>query len=564
MISDNVVKLLTIIVMVKMLCYYKVKIGHTILPYYQRVWPRLKIWGGEFMNSLVLFFIALLPIALLMISISALKIPGHKACTSILGLALVEAIIFWKMPALDAVTSALEGVVMAVWPILLITIAAIFTYNLSLYTKSMDTIKNMLAGITTDKRIQVLILAWGFGGFLEAVAGYGTAVAIPAGILAALGFEPVFAAVICLIANTVPTAFGAIGTPVISLAKVSGVDANVLNFYAGIQLVPFLIIIPIALILITTRSLKGLKGVMGITLASGLSFAIPFLFSARYMGAELPALLGSVCSMAVTIVIAKRMNAKAPVTKGAARGEIAAACAKISFKEGILAWLPYILIFTFMILSSQLVPFIYKPLSNIKSSVLIYTGLNAKPYDIKWIATPGTLILIATVIGGLIQGVKANEMVKVFGSTCKQLVKTMMTVSAIVALAKVMDYSGMIRNLAEMLVQITGGMYPMFAGVIGALGTFVTGSVTSSCVLFGRLQAEVATSIGANPIWLAAANAAGATAGKMISPQSIAVATAATGLAGAEGKILNKTLKYCVIYVIALGVLVYIGSMFIK
>jgi lactate permease len=516
------------------------------------------------MNNLVLFLLAVLPIAWLMISLGVLRVPAHKACTSVLGIALVEAIIFWKMPALNAFTAALEGVVMAVWPIALIIIAAIFTYNLALYTKSMDTIKNMLAGITTDRRIQVLILAWGFGGFLEAVAGYGTAVAIPASILAALGFEPIFAAVICLIANTVPTAFGAIGTPVISLAKIANLDVNVLSYYVGIQLVLFIILIPLVLVLITTKSLKGLKGVVGISLASGLAFAVPQILAARFMGAELPALLGSVCSMAVTIIIAKRMNTKAKMSKEAANEEVAATTVSITFKEGILAWLPYILVFVFIILSSQLVPFIYKPLSNIKSSVLIYTGPGAKPYDIKWIATPGTLIIIATVIGALIQGAKVNEIVKVFGKTCKQLTKSTMTVIAIVAMAKVMDYSGMIRSVAEMLVKITGSFYPMFSGVIGALGTFVTGSDTSSNVLFGRLQTEVANSIGVNPIWLAAANTSGATAGKMISPQSIAVATAATGLAGAEGKILSKTLKFCAGYVIVLGVLVYIGSIFIR
>jgi lactate permease len=515
------------------------------------------------MNNLVLFLLAVLPIAWLMISLGVLKIPAHKACTSVLGIALIEAIIFWKMPALNAFTAALEGVVMAVWPIALIIIAAIFTYNLALHTKSMDTIKNMLAGITTDRRIQVLILAWGFGGFLEAVAGYGTAVAIPASILAALGFDPIFAAVICLIANTVPTAFGAIGTPVISLAKIANIDVNVLSYYVGIQLVLFIVLIPLALVLITTKSLKGLKGVVGISLASGLAFAIPEVLAAKFMGAELPALLGSVCSMAVTILIAKRMNTKAKMKNEVALDEVAVTTGKISFKEGILAWLPYILVFVFIILSSQLVPFIYKPLSQIKSSVMIYAGAGAKPYDIKWIATPGTLIIIATVLGGLIQGAKIRDIIMVFGKTCKQLTKSTITVIAIVAMAKVMDYSGMIRNLAEMLVKITGSYYPMFSGLIGALGTFVTGSDTSSNVLFGRLQTEVAASINVNPIWLAAANTSGATAGKMISPQSIAVATAATGLAGAEGKILSKTLKFCVGYVIVLGILVYIGSKFV-
>lgn len=515
------------------------------------------------MNSLFLFILALIPIVWLIVSLGVLKMPAYKACTAALGVVLVIAIIFWEMPAANAFTAALEGAIMAIWPIALIIIAAIFTYNLALHTKSMDTIKNMLSGITTDRRIQVLILAWGFGGFLEAVAGYGTAVAIPASILAALGFDPLFAAVICLIANTVPTAFGAIGTPVISLAKVANIDVNVLSYYVSMQLVLFIVVIPLVLILITTKSLKGLKGVVGISLASGLSFAIPEVLAAKFMGAELPALLGSVCSMAVTIIIAKRMNTKANIQDSKITSEIAATSTKISFKEGILAWVPYILVFVFIILSSQLVPFIYKPLSHVKSSITVYTGAGAKPYELKWLVTPGTLIIIATVIGGLIQGAKLKEIVLVFFRTCKQLTKSTITVIAIVAMAKVMDYSGMIKQLAEMLVKTTGSFYPMVSGLIGALGTFLTGSDTSSNVLFGSLQTEVARSINVDPAWLAAANTSGATAGKMISPQSIAVATAATGLAGCEGKILNKTIKFCAGYVILLGILVYIGSRFI-
>lgn len=506
--------------------------------------------GGDVMNTYLLFLIALIPIVWLMVSLGALKIPGYKACPTALAITLILAILVWKMPIISAVTASLEGAALALWPIILVIIAAVFTYNLSIYTKSMDVIKKMMSNITTDKRILVLILAWGFGGFLEAIAGFGTAVAIPASILAALGFEPIFAAIICLIANTTPTAFGAIGLPVTTLAKLVNLDVSTLSYAVALQLFALIVIVPIVLVMLTGKSVKAIKGVVGITLISGISFALPQAFAAKYLGAELPAILGSVICMAATIMTAKLFY-KDTASKGVE---------KVSGKAIFMAWLPFILVFVFIMLSSSLVPSIYTPLSKIKTSIQIYHGEGAKPYTFMWLATPGTLIILATFIGGLLQGAKFGEIVQVLWKTCKQMSKSAITILAIVALAKVMGYSGMIKSIAVVLVAVTGRFYPLISPIIGALGTFVTGSDTSANVLFGGLQVEVANSLGISPYWLAAANTGGATAGKMISPQSIAVATAATGLAGAEGKILNATLKFCAVYVIILGLIAFLAG----
>ncbi|MDV3428195.1 MAG: L-lactate permease, partial [Bacillota bacterium] len=267
-------------------------------------------------------------------------------------------------------------------------------------------------------------------------------------------------------------------------------------------------------------------------------------------GAELPAILGSVICMAVTIGVAKVFY-KNTASKDSE---------KIPVKKAVLAWLPFILVFVFVILSSALFPPINKALSSIKTSVQIYSGKGAAPYVFSWVSTPGTLIIIATFIGGLIQGAKFGEIAGVLGNTFKQMYKSAITIVAIVALAKVMGYSGMIKSISAVLVVITGGYYPLIAPIIGALGTFVTGSDTSANVLFGGLQVEVARSLHLNEFWLAAANTGGATAGKMISPQSIAVATAATGLVGSEGKILNSTLKFCIVYVVVLGIMAYFAG----
>jgi lactate permease len=512
------------------------------------------------MYNVLLFILALLPILWLIISLGVLKWPGYKACPISLAMAFLLSVFVWKMDVLDSITAALEGAALAIWPITLVIIAAVFTYNVSLYTGGMEIIKKLITGITTDKRLLVLILAWGFGGFLEAIAGFGTAVAIPAGILFALGFDPLFAAVICLIANTTPTAFGAIGIPVITLAQVTGLDVSQLSYAVALQLMPLVIMLPIALVMITGKSLKAVKGVLSIAVISGVSFAIPQLLTAKYLGAELPAVIGSVCSIAFTILAVKLLGSRIkntdqyqvnPSDLKKFGGE------KITVKQAFMACLPFILVFLFILSSSTLIPAVNHMLSQVKTEVQIYTGEGASPYIFKWLATPGTLIIIATYIAGLIQGVKFMEISKVLFKTIKQLSKSTLTIISIIALAKIMGYSGMINSIATILVLVTGTFYPLIAPVIGTLGTFVTGSDTSANVLFGNLQVEAAKAAGANPYWIAAINTGGATAGKMISPQSIAIAVAATGLTGSDGKILNSTLKFCAIYVIILGLISY-------
>lgn len=502
------------------------------------------------MNDYMLFAIAMIPVLWLIVSLGVLKMPAHKTCSFTVILTLAIAIICWRMKFIDGITATVEGMAIALWPILLVIVAALFTYNLAVETKTMDVIKKMLSSITTDKRIQVLILAWGFGGFLEAVAGYGTAVAIPASILASLGFNPLFAAVICLLANTVPTAFGALGIPVTTLATVTGLEVVHLSYVTSIQLAGFIVLIPFLLVILTEKSIKALKGVVGITLVSGITFAVPQIFIAKYLGADLPALVASICSMACTILMAKAMNKEKVETKED----------KIGLKEGILAWLPYILLCGLILIASPLVPSINSLLAKASSNIHIYTGDATSTTAFSWINTPGMMILIATFIAGLIQKLKFTYMLDVLKRTVIQLKTSFITIMSIVAISKIMSHSGMTSSISFGLCAITGSFYPLIAPLLGAIGTFVTGSDTSANILFGALQTEAAKSLSIDPYWIAAANTAGATAGKMISPQSIAIATSATGLIGSEGKILSTTVKYCLGYVIILGLIVYFGG----
>lgn len=502
------------------------------------------------MNDYMLFAIAMIPVLWLIVSLGVLKMPAHKTCSFTVILTLAIAIICWRMKFIDGITATVEGMAIALWPILLVIVAALFTYNLAVETKTMDVIKKMLSSITTDKRIQVLILAWGFGGFLEAVAGYGTAVAIPASILASLGFNPLFAAVICLLANTVPTAFGALGIPVTTLATVTGLEVVHLSYVTSIQLAGFIVLIPFLLVILTEKSIKALKGVVGITLVSGIAFAAPQVFIAKYLGADLPALVASICSMACTILMAKAMNKEKVETKED----------KIGLKEGVLAWLPYILLCGLILIASPLVPSINSLLAKASSNIHIYTGDATSTTAFSWINTPGMMILIATFIAGLIQKLKFTYMLDVLKRTIIQLKTSFITIMSIVAISKIMSHSGMTSSISFGLCAITGSFYPLIAPLLGAIGTFVTGSDTSANILFGALQTEAAKSLSIDPYWIAAANTAGATAGKMISPQSIAIATSATGLIGSEGKILSTTVKYCLGYVIILGLIVYFGG----
>lgn len=501
------------------------------------------------MNIAILFIFALIPVLWLIISLGASLLKAHIATFSVLLITLSLALAIWRMPLANALSAALEGALLGLWPIMIVIISAIFTYKLSVHTKSMDLIKQMLSNISTDKRIQVLVLAWGFGGFLEAISGYGTSVAIPASILIVLGFDPLFAAVICLISNTVPTAFGAVGIPVTTLSMVTGLEVNKLSWNVALQLAPFILLMPFALVILTSKGFKGLKGVFGITLASGVAFMIPQLAASLFLSEQMPTLLGSLCSLVVTILWARIFHKDKCATG-----------TQIVFKKAVIAFLPYILIFILIILTSPLIPSVSKLLDQVKTVATVYTGENPGHLTFKWLNSPGTLILLSAVIGGLAQGARIREIIQVFLATMKQMTASTITVLSIVAASKVMSYSGMISVIAAVLVKATGSFYPLVSPMIGMLGTFVTGSDTSSNVLFGALQKEVASSIGANPYWLAASNTAGATAGKMISPQSIAVATSATGLAGYDGKILKSTAKFCIGYVLVLGLIIYLGG----
>lgn len=485
---------------------------------------------------------------------------GHKACVIALLITIVLAVGYWKLNFLWTMSAALEGILNALWPICLVIVAALFTYNLTLKTGAMELIKQMLAGVSCDKRVLSLLIGWGFGNFMEGMAGFGTAVAIPASMLAGIGLDPMSAVVGCLVVNSTPTAFGSVGVPTVTLGSVTGINAVPLAGSVALIQCILTFISPFLMVCICGKGIKALKGMIPTTLVAAISFTLPWFIAAQVMGPELPDIIGSICSMVCIIVAAKIFN-KNPDPEYSIEVSKKEEKQGLTASEGVKAWSPFILIFILLMITSTLCPPIHDAIAGIKSEIVVYAGEGGNTLGFSWINTPGIMIFIATVIGGLIQGAAIGEMVTVLVETLKKYWKTILTICSVMATAKIMGYSGMISDIAQLLVVVTGSFYPLFAPLIGAIGAFVTGSGTSTCVLFGGLQSETAVSLGLNPSWMAAANVMGAGIGKMICPQGIAIGAGAINAVGSESKILSAVFKYCILYVVVGGIICYVGSM---
>lgn len=489
---------------------------------------------------------SLLPILLLVVLMAFLKMPGDRSSLITLLITAVLAVWPFHLPAHDLAWSFLYGATKAVTPILLIILMAIFSYNTLLLTGRMETIKKQFSSITSDRTIQVLLLTWGFGGLLEAMAGFGTAVAIPAAILIGLGYKPVFAAVACLIANSVATAFGAIGTPVIVLANETGLEVNRLSADIVLQLAPLMFIIPFLIVYLTDSSRRALpKNILLSAIVGAVSLAGQY-FSARYMGAESPAIVGSLLSIISIIAFARLAGKEEKVEKE-----------PLSAKKILNAWSIYLLILLLVVVTSPLIPVLRGWLNSCCVTTLTFPVEAIPPYRISWLTHAGLLLFVGTMVGGLLQGASLTALLRTLWKTTRQLKSTCITVICLVGLSTLMDYAGMITVIAGALATATGAAYPLVAPLVGGIGTFITGSDTSSNILFGKMQASVAGQIGVSPDWLSASNTVGATGGKIISPQSIAIATSACDMQGEEGRILKAALPYALLYIIVAGALVY-------
>lgn len=506
---------------------------------------------------IVNFILGLLPIIWLIIALCVLKWPGYRAALGALVIAAVEALTIFGFSAVDTVTSIIEGFAFAFWPIVIVIIAAVFTYNLSLRTGSIDMIKKLLTSVSEDKRVLVILIGWCFGGFMEGMAGFGTAVAIPASMLWVLDFDPITACLVCLIANATPTPFGSIGIPTITLATNLGLENTLISFATVCILSVLIIITPFIMVMILGKGVKAIKGIVPIILISGFSFLIPEMLVAYFVGAELAVVAGSVVSLICTIFASIKLTNpdnipeqyRLKVKKGS----------PLKVDATLRALSPFILIFIVLLLTSNIVPPIHDALSSFTTSVKISTYENAGMTSFAWINTPGVLIILCAIVGGFIQKAKVMEMVAVFIATLKQMAFTILTMLFILGTARVMQYSGMIGAVAE-LFSVFGPVYPFFAPVLGALGTFVTGSGTSSSALFGSVQMSTAASIGANQYWMVAANSLGVATGKMMAPQSIAIGLVAVNEAGRDGELLKRVMPYAILFIVISSLVCFFGQ----
>lgn len=506
------------------------------------------------------FLLAMVPIIWLVAALSGLKMAGHKACVIALMLTMVLAAGYWKLSAVCIATAALEGVLNALWPICLVIVAALFTYNLTLKTGAMEIIKKMLAGVSRDQRVLALIIGWGFGNFMEGMAGFGTAVAIPASMLVGIGLDPMGAVLGCLVVNSTPTAFGSVGVPTVTLASVTGTQLAQLSGSVALIQCILTAVSPFLMVIICGKGVKALKGMLPLTLTASLSFTVPWFLTAWFIGPELPNIVGAICSMGAMLLAIRVFNRK-PDEAYALQIAGEEETKPVTAREGVKAWSSFLLIFLLLLATSNLCPPVHNAIAGIKSTVVVYAGEAGNALSFSWVNTPGIIIFIAAIIGGFIQKATVADMVKVLGQTLQKYWKTILTICSVMAVAKIMSYSGMISDIARFLVAAAGPFYPLIAPLIGAIGAFVTGSGTSTCVLFGGLQSETAAALGFHETWMAAANVMGAGIGKMVCPQGIAIGAGAINAVGSESKILSAVFKYFLLYVILAGIICYAGAM---
>lgn len=497
--------------------------------------------------------LALLPILTLIVLMGVFKVPGDRSSLITLIVTIVIAVWYFGQPLQQTGLSFFYGALKALVPILLIILMAIYSYNVLLHTGKIEVFKAQFSSISSNKCIQVLLITWGFGELLEGMAGFGTAVAIPAAILISLGFKPVFSALVSLIANSVPTAFGAVGVPVIVLAQETSLDVMKVAPAVVAQLAVTMILVPIVIAQLTVPGKKALpRNILIGTVIGAVSLAVQYL-AARYIGPETPAILGSAAAIAVIILLGRILDRRTARNSGTNTTP-----PRHSTKEILQAWAVYALIMLLILLTSPLLPIkdILAPVA--ETSIGFNIGGETRTWSVQWLVQGGLLLFIGSFAGGLLQGGKAGGLLRLLWKSTVQLKKTFITVICLVGFSSIMETSGMINTLAVALATATGALYPLFAPAIGAIGTFLTGSDTSANILFGKLQAGVAEHIGADPVWISASNTAGATGGKIISPQSIAIATSACGQQGQEGRILKAALLYALGYVVITGIVVYI------
>jgi lactate permease len=566
-------------------------------------------------NSLGLSCIfAALPLVVLFVLLGVLRMTAWLAALISLVVAVLVAVFVYPMPVDQALLSGSEGAVFGFFPILWIVINALWIYNMTVATGHFDVLRRSFARVSDDQRIQGVIIAFCFGALLEALAGFGTPVAISSVMLIALGFRPVKAATVALVANTAPVAFGAVAVPITTLATVTGISENDLGSMVGRQTPVLGVFVPIALVFIIDGK-RGVRQTLPATLVCGLTFGILQFVTSNYISVPLTDIVAALASVVATVGFLRVWTPSETYTEsaederelvgagsggrtglgaddtaatgaGAAAGVGPTAGAGVGAGAGegagsgvgadhthhdppaevFRAYAPYLIIILVFVLA-QIGP-IKDALTSVTKSFdwpgLDVVSSKGKPstltkFKFDWLDASGTLLLIAGLVTVPILKISPARALKAYGATLKQLATAILTVMAVLALAYVMNTSGQTVTLGTWMAQ-AGGVFALISPILGWLGVAVTGSDTSSNSLFGALQLTAAQQAGLNPLLLAGANSSGGVLGKMISPQNLAIAAAAVGMSGKEGDLFRKVILWSILFVALMCVLVYLQS----
>ncbi|MFG1188439.1 L-lactate permease [Xanthobacter flavus] len=535
---------------------------------------------------------AAIPIIFFFVALTKLKLKGYVAGTITVLLALGVAILLYGMPVQKALAAGVFGFFYGLWPIAWIIIGAVFLYKVSVETGQFEIIRRSILSVTEDQRLQLLLVGFAFGAFLEGAAGFGAPVAITAALLVGLGFRPLYAAGLCLIANTAPVAFGAMGIPIIVAGQVTGLDPFHIGQMAGRQL-PFLsVLVPFWLILIMDGT-RGVRETWPAILVAGGSFATVQFLTANFVGPELPDITAALATL-ITLPLFLRFwqprrifrfeteaNTKSGLDHGAAPAPaVAAVEPAVTYTAGqiVRAWSPFLILTVFVTIWSIppfkalfaaggalegmvahfSVPFLHNMVVKLPPIVTAAKPF-AADYKFDWLSATGTAIFLAAIVSVVFLGMKPSRAVSTFVSTIKGLLIPIYSIGMVLAFAFIANYSGLSSTLGLALSE-TGPSFTFFSPFLGWLGVFLTGSDTSANALFASLQATTAHQIGVSDVLLVAVNTTGGVTGKMISPQSIAIACAAAGLIGRESDLFRFTVKHSLALAAIVGIMTTIQA----
>jgi lactate permease len=535
------------------------------------------------LNSAALSTIAAaIPVVTLLVLIASGKVKAHIAAIVALIAANVIAIFVFTMPAGMSIRASLLGVVAGFFPIGWIVLNVIFLYRITVATGRFELLQRAIGGVTEDRRIQLLLIAFSFGAFFEGASGFGTPVAVTGAVLIGLGFSPLAASGLSLIANTAPVAYGALGTPIQGLASVTGLDPYILGAMVGRQLPVFSLIVPFWVVW-AFAGWKGMKDVWPAILVTGVSFAVPQFVISNFINPWIVDIGASLISMGCLILFLKVWQPKtlwlSPVLRGkdesTATMQPATPLDKTPLTQAQLwsALLPWIIVCVVMLIwgngsfktwANSIFTWNY-PVPDLHNMINKVPPVAAKPtpegavFGFTYLSFTGTGMLIAAIISSFLMGFSPAKMIAEYGRTIKLCAISLITISAMLAIGTLTRLSGVDATLG-LAFAATGVLYPFFGTLLGWLGVALTGSDTASNILFGNLQKITSEQLGLSPILMAAANSSGGVMGKMIDAQSIVVASTATNWYGHEGTILRFVFKHSIALACLVGLFVMLQA----